>query len=58
MKTKKNVASSNKKCTCSAIQQCEMHRVPRAQQAAANATQASNKSETTGKSCIKKEGKK
>lgn len=59
MKMKKNMMENNKKCTCSAIQQCEMHRKPRVQQAdAINDSKQSIRNETENKKPIKKEGKK
>ena len=59
MKMEKNMIENNKKCTCSAIQQCEMHRKPRVQQTdATNDTKQSKQKETENKKTLKKEGKK
>lgn len=59
MNMKKNIMKNNKKCTCSAIQQCEMHRKPRVQQANADTeTKQSKQNEPENKKTIKKEGKK
>jgi len=50
---------TNKKCTCSAIQQCEMHRKPRVQQAdASNDAKQSKQNVTEQQKQYKKEGKK
>lgn len=59
MKMKNTMLATNKKCTCSAIQQCEMHRKPRVQQADANNdSKQSKQNEPENKSFIKKETKK
>ncbi|MBS1987085.1 hypothetical protein JST99_04110 [Candidatus Dependentiae bacterium] len=49
MKTEKNTYDANKKCTCSSIQQCDMHRKPRAERIEAQAQPEQSKKETGNK---------
>lgn len=46
MKTQKNTHHANKKCTCSSIQQCDIHRKPRAERVEAQAQLEQSKKET------------